>query len=290
MATALLNSNQFKAKPQRHWRKQYGNYNNRQTNRGRNLLQQYNSPGGYMVHTARKDTLTNPCDCSGNVLGFSDYTLGESNDPNACNDPSACNDKYLDTTSKAKRRMRTNYNVPCSQNSYFSYYQYNHARCKEYDQNMNGELRYGDSMDKSRCSCECSCSDTPSNISDCSYHSANNSQSCRKRAWSKPNNKQYWQQGAVSSGSRILRLKLNTVNTTANSIGVAYGNGVANALTYNSNAAAPFITKSKMNAGGYALRRGPRASKYPVDAEAYYTYQANKKRWNGQNACTNGCL
>jgi len=80
------------------------------------------------------------------------------------------------------------------------------------------------------------------------------------------------------------------VNTTANSIGVAYGNGVANALTYNSNAAAPFITKSKMNAGGYALRRGPRASKYPVDAEAYYTYQANKKRWNGQNACTNGCL
>jgi len=302
LATALLNSNQFKARPLKQWRKQYGNYNNRQSNRGRNLLQQYNTPGGYMVQTSRENTVTNSCECSGNVLGITDYTLGEftqskqtvgsSYDYSTCKDVSNC--ILTDAPSKAKRRTRTSYNVPCSQNSYSSYYQYNHARCKEYNQNMNGELRYGDRTDKSRCSCECTCSDGEcigsSSMTGCYSRPENNSQSCRKRAWEKPNNKQFWQQGAVSSGSRILRLKLNTVNSNANSIGTAYGNGAANALTYTGNPTTPFITKTKMNAGGYAIRRGSRASKYPVDADLYYSYLANKKLWKGQNACTKDCL
>jgi hypothetical protein len=302
IAKALLKSNQFKARPLKQWRKQYGNYNNRQSNRARNLLQQYSTPGGYMVQTARENTVTNPCECSGNVRGVAEYTLGEftqskqssgsSYDYSTCTDVSNC--ILTDAPSKAKRRTRTSYNVPCSQNSYSSYYQYNHARCKEYDQNMNGELRYGDSTDMTKCSCDCSCSGSScsksSSMGGCYYRPENDAQSCRKRAWEKPNNKQFWQQGAVSSGSRILRLKLNTLNTTANSIGVVYGKGSANALTYNGNPAAPFITKNKMNAGGYAIRRGPRASKYPVDANAYYTYLTNKKRWHGQNVCVKDCL
>ena len=298
IAKALLNSNQFKAKPLKHWRKQYGNDNNRQTNRGRRLLQQYNTPGGYMVQSARNSTISNPCECSGNVLGYSDYTLGEvtdskqssgsSFDYSTCKDVSNC--ILTDAPSKAKRRTRTSYNVPCSKHSYSSYYQYNHARCKEYGQNMNGELRYNDPPDKANCSCGVDSSCGSSSMSGCYCRAENDAQSCRKRAWEKPNNKQFWQQGAVSSGSRILRLKLNTVNTSANSIGVEYGNGSANALTYSGNPAAPFITKSKMNAGGYAIRRGPRASKYPVDANLYYSYLASKKVWRGQNTCVKDCL
>ena len=293
IARTLLNSNQFKAKPLKHWRKQYGNDNNRQSNRGRRQLQQYNTPGGYMVQSARKNTDSNPCECSGNVLGFPDYTLGEFNTPTTtkngssyfdttCSDISNC--IMTDTPSKARRRIRHSYNVPCSRNSYSSYYQYNHARCKEYGQNMNGELRYGESTEASRCSCG------SSKMTDCACQPANDAQSCRKRAWEKPNNKQFWQQGAVSSGSRILRLKLNTVNSSANSIGVEYGNGASNALTYNGYPAAPFITKSKQNAGGYAVRTHPRSSKYPVDADLYYSYLSNKKLWGGQQTCTKDCL
>jgi hypothetical protein len=282
ISDSLLKSNQFKGRPLKHWRKQYGNDNNRQSNHSRNLIQQYNTPGGSMV----QDTLgkTSMCDCSGNVLGFPDYTLGEYH-------TNACKYNGLDDASHAIRRTRNGYNVNprnCNasdvnrqhHNRYISYHQYNHARCKEYNQNMNGDLRYADSPKTCPCSCGSDEKCLPENIS----------QSCRKRAWDKPNNKQFWQQGAVSSGSRILRLKLNTINTTANSIGVAYGKGSANALTYNGNTETPFITKSKMNAGGYALRSGPHASKYPVDADLYYRYLTNKKLWKGQNSCVKDCL
>jgi len=295
LANALLKSNQFKAKPIKHWRKQYGNYNNRQSNRDRKLIQQYNTPGGYMVQTARApDYNKNPCECSGNVLGFPDYTLGNYNNSNIKNNSGSSFDYATcreisncilnDIPSKAKRRSRTTYTVPCSQNSYFSYYQYNHARCKEYVQNMNGELRYGDTTNSSYCSCGLDSS------YGCCCKPENAPQSCRKHAWAKPNNKKFWQQGAVSSSSRLLRLKVNTLNTTASSIGVEYGEGAANALTYNGYPAAPFITKSKMNAGGYAVRYGPRYSKYPVDVDLYYRYLANKKLWGGQNICVKNCL
>ena len=303
LANALLKSNQFKAKPIKHWRKQYDNYNNRQSYHNRKLIQQYNTPGGYMVQTGRaKDNYNNPCECSGNVLGFSNYTLGEYNNSNIIKDSESSFDYTTckeisncilnDVPSKAKRKIRSTYNVPCTLNSYFSYYQYNHARCKEYEQNMNGDLSYGSITNTSYCSCglDSSCGLNSSSIYGCCCRPENAPQSCRKRAWTKPNNKKFWQQGAVSSSSRLLRLKVNTLSTAANSIGVEYGEGAANALTYTGNPTAPFITKSKMNAGGYAIRNRPRASKYPVDADLYYRYLVNKKLWGGQNVCVKNCL
>lgn len=52
------------------------------------------------------------------------------------------------------------------------------------------------------------------------------------RVYYKPNNSQFAQQGAVSSSSRIARLKYNSITNTANSYRSAYGPHVANALAY----------------------------------------------------------
>jgi hypothetical protein len=62
-----------------------------------------------------------------------------------------------------------------------------------------------------------------------------------KRVYYKPNNSQYAQEGAVTSSSRITRLKYNTINTAASKTNgsifgkaatKAYGGSIANALSY----------------------------------------------------------
>jgi len=78
-----------------------------------------------------------------------------------------------------------------------------------------------------------------------------NMQSCQSIIYYKPNNCQFAQQGGVSSSSRLLRLKLNTINSNANSIGKSYGRSAGSALAYSGRSEAPFINKEKMNAGGY---------------------------------------
>jgi hypothetical protein len=61
----------------------------------------------------------------------------------------------------------------------------------------------------------------------------------------KPNNAQYAQQGAVSSSSRMVRLKLNTINKNGNSFRSAWGQAAANAGKYHGTSDAPYFLKSK---------------------------------------------
>ena len=61
----------------------------------------------------------------------------------------------------------------------------------------------------------------------------------------KPNNHQYFQQGAVDSSSRIARLKYNTVTKNANSFNSAMGMAAANAGKYRPDGNAPYFIKSK---------------------------------------------
>lgn len=63
----------------------------------------------------------------------------------------------------------------------------------------------------------------------------------------KPNNVQYATQGAVSSSSRLTRLKLNTINDNGSSFRTAFGNQAANAGKYHGTSTAPYFIKSKIN-------------------------------------------
>ena len=63
----------------------------------------------------------------------------------------------------------------------------------------------------------------------------------------KPNNHKFSTQGAVSSGSRLLRLKVDTINNNAQSFASAYGLEARNAGRYSSNSNAIYFLKSKQN-------------------------------------------
>lgn len=289
LAYTLNTSNEFKARPLKHWRKQYGQYNNRQSFSNKTSMQNFNSPGGYSISTttsSNKDTPP-PCDCSGRVLGYPDYlinkdnstyvctTSGDSYDFATCKDISNC--IANDIPSIAKKRSRYSYsnNNSCSDKSYASYHEYNYARCNTYDQNISTNCPYGCGKGEIDNSCNCGCS-----LSEITYKNAY----CKNKAIVKPNNPKFHQQGAVSSSSRLLRLKLNTINSNANSIGSAYGSESTNALIYNGRPEAPFINKSKINAGGFAINR-KNGQRYPVDRSLYYRYNYGKKLQNGQTMC-----
>lgn len=63
----------------------------------------------------------------------------------------------------------------------------------------------------------------------------------------KPNNQQYFQQGAVSSSSRLHRLKYNTVTSSALSYKTAWGAAAASAGKYSENGKSPYFIKTKNN-------------------------------------------
>lgn len=61
----------------------------------------------------------------------------------------------------------------------------------------------------------------------------------------KPNNYQYSVQGAVDSSTRIEKLKLNTINTNANSLRSAFGNEAASACRFTGSGDTPYFLKNK---------------------------------------------
>ena len=61
----------------------------------------------------------------------------------------------------------------------------------------------------------------------------------------KPNNRQYSVQGAVDSSTRMARLKLNAINTNANSLRTAFGNEAASACRFTGSGDTPFFLKNK---------------------------------------------
>lgn len=61
----------------------------------------------------------------------------------------------------------------------------------------------------------------------------------------KPNNYQYSVQGAVDSSTRIEKLKLNTINTNANSLRNAFGNEAASACRFTGSGDTPYFLKNK---------------------------------------------
>jgi len=70
---------------------------------------------------------------------------------------------------------------------------------------------------------------------------------CSDKLIYKPSNHKFSTQGAVSSGSRLLRLKVDTINKNGSSFASAYGSAAKNAGRYSSNSNAIYFLKSKHN-------------------------------------------
>jgi len=76
------------------------------------------------------------------------------------------------------------------------------------------------------------------------------------RAIYKPNNRQFGVQGAVSSSSRLERLKLNTITNNGDSFRNAFGSEGANAGKYHGTSTSPYFLKSKMEKCVHHHRNG----------------------------------
>lgn len=108
----------------------------------------------------------------------------------------------------------------------FSSREYLRSRCKTYDQRITGTKISGINYSK------------PYNNESLGPQSQK-ATTCNKNCKSgkviiikKPNNRQYSVQGAVDSSSRLMRLKLNTLNKAAHSLKKQYGSHAANAAKY----------------------------------------------------------
>lgn len=113
----------------------------------------------------------------------------------------------------------------------YSSAQYLRQKCRTYDQRLSGGTNVpGSETEYYANSCE-----QPCGIGS------------RRTFTRNPSNKQFSVQGAVDSGSRIQRLKLNTINKAANGLRKEWGSGAANAAKYTANGATPYFIKSKNN-------------------------------------------
>lgn len=106
---------------------------------------------------------------------------------------------------------------------------YMKARCRTYEQNSKiGDKKSGETNAFETTNCY--------DLSGCN----------NKSVIYKPSNSGFATQGAVSSSSRLLKLKVETVTQNANSFS-AYGHAAQNAGRYNGNSTAPYFLKSKEN-------------------------------------------
>jgi hypothetical protein len=131
----------------------------------------------------------------------------------------------------------------------FSTKEYLKSKCKSYDQNISGALRSGVQYSEFKGCC----------VVPLPYNNENDGpqtrvalecpdETChgnRTKVIVKPNNQQYFQQGAVSSSSRLARLKYNTVQSNAASFNSAYQAQSASAGRYRADGNAPYFIKSK---------------------------------------------
>ena len=259
----LADANAFRARPLKHYRKQYGNTNNKQTYNRSNMVNAFERPGGTIMKSYAYDNCTSN-NFNGTVL-VPDYAIKEANQFNkvgrAVSAPTnvianidntgenvnqtmefynynTCS-TICDPVSAARKRVQSqsNINVNPGRPKYFqttkSYLQ---SRCLTHQQKQTIGKKQGVDYTNNLYNQKTTFSSTSCTTNGC------------RDVTYKPNNVQYSTQGAVSASSRLLRLKLNTIQTadtktslTAVNLGPAH----QNAYAYSGRPEAPFTTKSK---------------------------------------------
>tara|TARA_B100000902_G_scaffold396591_2_gene458049 strand:- start:1680 stop:2447 length:768 start_codon:yes stop_codon:yes gene_type:complete len=199
----------FKARPINHYRKQLMPVSGRSNG---------NSAIGMPMDTPGGTISLGTTDCNGNQVVLKETIT---------HDP--CNECYEKPTRSASTITRSASTI-VKKNYYTDSRAYMRSRCRTYDQNTSiGEKKVGSVNAYNATNCY--------DPSGCSIN---------KSVIYKPNNTGFATQGAVSSGSRLLKLKVETITRNANSFS-AYGHAAQNAGRYNGNSTAPYFLKSKEN-------------------------------------------
>lgn len=87
----------------------------------------------------------------------------------------------------------------------------------------------------------------------------------------KPNNREFKVQGAVSSSTRLEKLKLDTVTKTGKSFALPYGKSAAKAGSYYLNGNKPYLIKDKIGKCDYYHRNGNFTKCFHTDTSSIFT-------------------
>ena len=254
------NGPDFKARPIRHWRKQLNP--NGSSGRGRsNLGMPMDTPGGSVYlgnQTNESDcqTCSDPTDSFS--AGLKEFILRT----NIKIRPAVPGDKGLSADGTATTCVACNpeNNIIRSATTILSptYYSdtkgYLKSRCLLYDQKLSTTRVPGIQYTKP-CATGCGViivepTDSPTGTQvrltqNCQQQSCSSGNGKAGTTIYKPSNAQFATQGAVSSSSRIDRLKYNTITQNGNSLRTAWGSEGANAGKYQGTSTAPYFLKSK---------------------------------------------
>lgn len=87
----------------------------------------------------------------------------------------------------------------------------------------------------------------------------------------KPSNREFKVQGAVSSSTRLEKLKLDTVKKSANSFSTPYGKSAANAGAYYLNGNTPYLVKDKIGKCEHYHRNGNFTKCFHTNSSSTFT-------------------
>lgn len=221
----------LRPQPLKIYRREIGNITNDSESRKSHTIQSFETPGGAILvdgfnckgtHTTKhfhyndKRDSYNPCSaCDVPLEGAIDSTFVKS----------------LSTEDNARRRVRSSgmnrtkflANKNNTKNYFSSSSQYLHGRNKSFKQNQFNSLRVEGQQKENNVY-------SSNTIQSCGSDS--NGESQYVPVYYKPNNAKFAQQGGVSSSSRLVRLKYDTITDAGASMTKVYGNHTANAMSY----------------------------------------------------------
>ena len=233
----------FAARPIKHWRKQLVPAPNSGISRNASVGMPMDRPGG-SVYLGSAGYLGATVDCSNCPVNLAELIPTTKNNVfDTTKDPSgncvACNPETTIIKSAVTLLNKKYYSDTKG---------YLLSRCQTYDQKLSTNPIPGNSYINSTTKQPIPASDSPTGSQ--VYYTENCSKKCttnnsRVTTIYKPNNQQYSQQGAVSSSSRLDRLKYNTITKNGKSFKTAWGQQGANAGRYHGTSDAPYFLKSK---------------------------------------------
>lgn len=216
------NQNLFKSRPLKIYRREIASQPVTSCSRNSVKIDELNRPNGYIINPINNSGLVNTLDIN---LTTNQYDRADSK----CNTLDTC----MSQQANARRRVRSSGMIrkdydPLQSGStvaklryYTNTSQYLNSRNMTFQQNQTIHVKSGDVN---------SVPGTPSSAAN--VYSTNSANSCNNNIYYKPNNPQFAQQGGVTSSSRLLRKKFDTITTIGSSYSKSFGMGLANALSY----------------------------------------------------------
>jgi hypothetical protein len=250
------NAPDFKPRPIKHWRKQLHTRNKTGFSRSSVSIQSDRPGAGTYVG------VNNNCNCNNskdsnflivnipntknNPIYKTDYVVGV-NKSRVCINCSKPNN-IIKSARTEKLINPVNSTSEPKQKYHFNTNSYLKSKCSLYNQRLSGMRVEGNVYIIPG-------TNTPSQPSDSILGSqVRNTLDCSSKCNNKPvkiiykpNNPQFSTQGAVSSSTRLQKLKVDTVNKNGANLSSAWGAAASNAGKYSSNSVAPYFIKSKNN-------------------------------------------